>query len=125
MGTRQEDETIFVPSSPVLNCESHIYYTPSVGCADQSLRKLVQHEARRQEYRAILRSGEYVLQVFEFISEIKTLSGTVTTILADSNSARKRRARDQLSQTLGYDCMVSRYTTESEEGLARKKCRLR
>lgn len=43
---------------------------------------------------------------------------------ADCNTARKRRARNKSFQCLGYICLVSRNSTNSEEGLARGKVQI-
>lgn len=41
--------------------------------------------------------------------------------LADCNSARKRRARENGSQYFGYNCLLSRYSSSSEEDVRLKE----
>lgn len=46
-------------------------------------------------------------------------------MLAGCDSAQKLHVKDYLLQSLGYDCLVSRYSTECEERLTRKELQIK
>lgn len=65
-----------------------------------------------------------MLQVSEIILNSRALVGTKAQTLPDCSSARKRRARNKSFQSLGQDFLMTQFSTQSEEGLARKKVKI-
>lgn len=112
---------MFAPSVPFLKYELYTEYTPSVVHADECLRGIVQFELNRQEWSALFTTSEPALQVVGIIWNNSALKERVLQILADYNSAQMRRVRDMLLRSLGYDCLLSRYSTKSQKRLARNE----
>lgn len=112
---------MFVLSIPLLGCKLYTQYTLCVGSSDQCLPGIMPYEARRPKYSALFPTSEYVSQVVESIQNYSSLKARVTHSLADCNYAWKGRATDKLFQCLGYNCLMSRYSTKYEEGFVRKE----
>lgn len=94
---------------------------PAVRSTDYGLHETVQHEASRQEWNALLQTIETVLHGLKIIRKGRTLKGKVPQTFVDCTSPQKRRTRGKMFKTLGYDCLLSRHSAQSEEELAKKK----
>lgn len=92
-----------------------------VGSADLCLWEKVQYEAITEEWSAPLMPTESVFQLVQRSWHNSALTGSVTLASADCNSARKYRARKKLFQNPEYGCLLSWYSTTSEERLVRKE----
>lgn len=78
----------------------------------------MQYGACRQEWNALLPTSESLLPVSEVIRNSRVLRRRGTHQFADCSRAWRRRERDRVFQNLGYNCLLSQYSTNSEEGLA-------
>lgn len=74
-----------------------------------------------KQYSALFLMTESTSQVVEIIRNNSALKRRVTQTLAYYNSARKLRARNKLLCILGCDCLMSQYSTKSEEVFGRKE----
>lgn len=99
----------------------HTKHTPSVSSAEQYLQEITQYEAFRQECGALFSRSESVLHVSVITWNSRALKARLMQTLVDCNSSRKRRATKKLFQNLKYDCLVSGYSTMSEEVVTRKE----
>lgn len=124
MLTRRENRTIIQPSTSFLKCKMYTHYTQSLGSADRFLRKIVYYESCRQKWSTLLPTGKSVMQVHEMFCNNTALDRRVVQTLADRNRFRKYRARNKLFQGPVYDCLISRYSTNSGARMAGKNCRL-
>lgn len=85
----------------------------------------MQNGTCRQEWSSQFLRSESVLQALEIIQNNKALKEKATQNLAGFSSPRKYFARDKLFESLGYDCPMSQYSTNSEEELATKEVRIK
>lgn len=97
-----------------------MHHMLSVESTDHCLREIELYETSRQEEGGLFTTSESVSQMVE-ITRNKALKRSVTQLMADCNSTRKHRAKYKSFQYLEYDCLVSPYSTKSEEGLSRKE----
>lgn len=103
MGASKEDGAISVTLIQFSECEMYTEYTPSVGTTDQCLREIVQYEAYREEYCVLFPTSYFVLQISVTTLNGRALKGTVRATLLDCNGAQKRRARDNLFQSIRHE----------------------
>lgn len=111
MEIRREDEMMFTPSIPFLECKVYTKYIPSVGSANQCLREIKPYEVSRRKDSTLFLTNKSVLQVLKNIQSNRDLKRVVTYRLADGNSAIKyaKEAR----------CSEDRYMTACCHGTAR------
>lgn len=115
---------MFAPSIQSLERELYTWHILSIGGSDQCLLDVVRYKANRQSCSAQLPREFSVSHVMESIRSDRTLKRSVSQTMADCNSARNLRSRDELFQSLEFDHLASRKSLNSEERLVMREVQI-
>lgn len=99
---------------------SHTFFTPSFRSDEERLRRIGMEELKKKQRSSLFATDAEKADCADAISIDRRLQSKIRQKLSDGMSARRRKARDNAYDPLGYYRLLSRNVPKTEERKAAK-----